>query len=140
MRRRFNLIPFTVTIPPADRDPQLGDKLRAEWPGILAWAIDGCVAWQEQGLNPPQCVTEATGAYLETEDSFGTWIDECCDRQERAWEASKNLYASWRQWAEASGEFVGSQKRFAEAMQSHGFEPARFGTSRARGFNGISLK
>ena len=39
MRRRMNLLPFVVTIPPAERDSQLGEKLRAEWPGILGWAI-----------------------------------------------------------------------------------------------------
>jgi P4 family phage/plasmid primase-like protien len=36
IRRRFNLIPFTVKIPPARRDPMLPEKLKAEWPGILA--------------------------------------------------------------------------------------------------------
>ena len=43
-------MPFTVTIPAAERDPQLTDKLKAEWPRILQWAIDGCAEWQEHGL------------------------------------------------------------------------------------------
>ena len=47
IRRRVNLIPFTVTIPPEERDRQLGDKLKAEWPGILQWMIDGCLQWQQ---------------------------------------------------------------------------------------------
>ena len=51
IRRRLHLIPFTVTIPPDERDPDLPDKLRAEWPAILRWAIDGCLAWQREGLN-----------------------------------------------------------------------------------------
>jgi len=52
IRRRFNLIPFTVTIPPERRDPDLFEKLKPEWPGILKWAIDGCLAWQRDGLPP----------------------------------------------------------------------------------------
>ena len=41
IRRRFNLIPFGVTIPPLERDQQIGKKLKDEWPGILAWMISG---------------------------------------------------------------------------------------------------
>jgi putative DNA primase/helicase len=50
MRRRFHLLPFTVRIPPEDRDPHLREKLKAEWPGILAWMIKGCLEWQEHGV------------------------------------------------------------------------------------------
>ena len=74
IRRRFNLIPFTVTIPEEERDPELGDKLKAELPGILAWAIQGCLIWQAEGLSPPKAVTEATEAYLQAEDSVSAWI------------------------------------------------------------------
>jgi putative DNA primase/helicase len=68
IRRRFHLIPFAVTIPPEERDKDLTEKLRAEWPGILAWMIEGCLAWQESGLNPPAAVLTATAAYLEAEE------------------------------------------------------------------------
>jgi putative DNA primase/helicase len=60
IRRRFNLVPFSVTIPQAERDIELSEKLKAEWPGILAWMIGGCLQWQQIGLAPPRCVTEAT--------------------------------------------------------------------------------
>src|SRR6185437_3592026 len=33
-RRRFNLIPFTVTIPKDERDGKLSEKLKEEWPAI----------------------------------------------------------------------------------------------------------
>jgi putative DNA primase/helicase len=83
-RRRFNLIPFTVTIPANERDKDLGDKLKAEWPGILQWMIDGCLAWQREGLNPPEAVTAATSAYLEAQDSVAAWLDECCELDPKA--------------------------------------------------------
>ena len=53
MRRRLKLLPFTVTIPAAERDFELTDKLRAEWGGILEWMIEGCLSWQRKGLNAP---------------------------------------------------------------------------------------
>ena len=64
MRRRLLLVPFTVQIPPAERDPQLAEKLEAEWPAILRWCIDGCLEWQRIGLAPPAIVRDATDEYF----------------------------------------------------------------------------
>jgi putative DNA primase/helicase len=52
--RRIHLIPFTNTFEGANNDKRLKDALRQELPGILAWLVRGCLAWQEQGLNPPR--------------------------------------------------------------------------------------
>jgi putative DNA primase/helicase len=103
IRRRFNLIPFTVTIPPDERDETLPEKLKAELPGILAWIIKGCADWQERGLAPPQIVTEATAAYLESEDAIAAWIEDCANRDPNAFAKNSELFASWSQWAGKSG-------------------------------------
>ena len=90
MRRRVNLIPFAVTIPEAERDPQLVEKLKAEWPGILQWMIDGCLDWQEMGLAPPEAVTNATDAYFAGEDGFANWIAERCEEVRGHWSRSSD--------------------------------------------------
>jgi putative DNA primase/helicase len=69
MRRRMLLVPFTVRIPPEERDPDLPEKVKAEWPAILRWAIDGCLKWQRIGLAPPKIVTEATDEYTSSNGS-----------------------------------------------------------------------
>ena len=120
IRRRFNLIPFNITIPPEERDADLPNKLKAELPGSLAWMIDGCTQWQELGLAPPQIVTEATAAYLESEDAVAAWIEECCERDPQAWASSAALFKSWNEWATLAGEFVGSTRRFAQLLESRG--------------------
>jgi putative DNA primase/helicase len=99
IRRRFNLIPFTVTIPPEERDDQLAEKLKLELPGILAWMLEGCLDWQEQGLTAPQIVTEATAEYLQDEDALSAWIDECGERDPRGRELATDLFSSFSQWA-----------------------------------------
>lgn len=76
IRSRFHLIPFLVFIPKEERDKELVEKLKAEWPGILTWLINGCLEWQVDGLRPPQAVREATAAYLASEDDIATWIDQ----------------------------------------------------------------
>ena len=140
IRRRMNLLPFTVTISAADRDPDLPDKLRAEWPGILAWAIQGCAEWQEEGLCPPAAVFEATAEYLDTEDALAGWLAECCEPEPRVQVppmSSTLLYSSWRTWAEKAGEFVGSQKRFTQAMVSKGYQPEKITEGQDRNKMGL---
>ena len=138
IRRRFQLIPFTVTIPPAERDETLTEQLKAEWPGILAWMIEGCLAWQRQGLNPPNAVLVATAEYLEGEDAILAWIEEACELGPQLHAKASDLYCSWTGWANSNGEHVGSSKRFTQSLEAHGFQRAR--TRAARGFIGLSIK
>jgi putative DNA primase/helicase len=138
IRRRFHLVPFTFTIPEEQRDPELTTKLRQEWPGILAWMIDGALNWQEQGLRPPEAITAATRAYLEAEDALSAWLEECCDRGDpSAWETTSSLFGSWRSWAEKAGEHPGTMKRFVQNLEARGFTWER--TRTGRGFRGVRL-
>jgi len=137
IRRRFNLIPFTVTIPPEQRDPELAEKLKAELPGILAWMLDGARAWQQQGLNPPQVVTAATDAYLEAEDGVSSWIEECCQRDPNSFATSTNLFTSWSEWATKHGEYVGTVRKLVSTLESRGFDPCR--KNSGRGFLGLRI-
>lgn len=138
MRRRFNLIPFAVTIPPEERDAGLKAKLRAEWPGILAWMIVGCVEYQRLGLAPPDAVRAATDAYMEGEDAISAWMDDACERDPQARETNSALFSSWKAWAERHGEFVGQVRSFTQALEARGFQPWR--TTQARGRVGLRLK
>jgi putative DNA primase/helicase len=137
IRRRFNLIPFTVTIPPHERDETLGDKLQEELPGILAWMIEGCTNWQQRGLDPPRIVTDATAAYLASEDAIAAWVEDCCERSE-VFTTSTCLFRSWSDWATTNGEHIGSTKRFVAALEARGFTPGR--RTHGRGFEDLKLR
>jgi putative DNA primase/helicase len=137
IRRRLNLIPFTVTIPPAERDPDLGTKLREEWPGILAWMAAGCFEWQIKGLRPPEKVQAATAAYLDAEDSLSQWISEAGKRDPMEFETDSKLFASWVSWANKSGEHPGKRKQFIEKLEGMGLERHR--RESGRGFLGLRL-
>jgi putative DNA primase/helicase len=138
IRRRFYLVPFTITI--AKPDKELLEKLRAEWPGILQWAIEGGLEWQRIGLAAPVAVRQATEAYLASEDAIAQWIEDGCGCDRINTERSAMLFASWKDWAEAAGEFVGSQKRFAQALEDRGFERFRDSRTRQAMFRGIALR
>jgi putative DNA primase/helicase len=136
IRRRFNLIPFAVTITKEERDEELPNKLIVEWPGILAWMIEGCVAWQRIGLAPPKAVTEATKEYLEAEDAIKLWLDEACAKGPGEWTDVGSLFLCWSEWCDAHGEFVGSARRFSQRLEAHGYKPQRIDK---RGFAGLTI-
>lgn len=139
MKRRMHLVPFTVTIPAERRDRQLPTKLLTERDGILAWALAGCLAWQRDGLRPPESVLKATAEYFEAEDAVGRWIDERCVTHANAKSLTTELFNDWKQWADSSGEFVGSQRRFSDLLLSKGLQKWR-NSCGVRGFQGIGLK
>ena len=76
--RRIKLIPFDVTIPEEERDNRLLSKLRDELPGILAWAVRGCLDWQEHGLGEPSKVKSATQDYRSEMDALAQFRADCC--------------------------------------------------------------
>jgi putative DNA primase/helicase len=115
MRRRMHLVPLTYV--PAKPDTGLGEALRAELGGIMAWAADGCLAWQRMGLAPPAAVRSATDEYFAAQDVLGEWLAERVERVPRAVAQSADLYAAWSIWATRRGEEAGTQKRFSEAME-----------------------
>jgi putative DNA primase/helicase len=98
IRRRLNLVPFTVTIPKDERDSRLSEKLRSEFSGILKWALQGCLDWQRRGLSAPSAVRAATEEYLAAEDAIGRWLEERCTRNKGDWATSSDLFSDWKAW------------------------------------------
>ena len=116
----------------------MAEKLKAEWPGILQWAIDGCLEWQKQGLAPPAAVRTATDEYLADEDSVARWLEECCVTGKHHWGIGNHLWSSWKAWAEPNNERVGTRKGFAQTMISRGFPIAK--SQEVRGHQGVDLR
>lgn len=131
--RRIRLVPFTVTIPEGERDPKLLAKLRTELPGILAWAVRGCLEWQSDGLRPPAEVLAATNDYRAEMDTLAAFLDECCVVAPGAEAKAADLYAAIVAWAEAGGEHVGTQRAFGLRLAERGFEKVKRGVIHWRG-------
>jgi putative DNA primase/helicase len=140
IRRRMNLIPFAVTIPEDKRETDLYEKLVSERPAILHWMLEGCLAWQTQGLAAPECVLSATADYLEAEDKLGLWLAERCVMEPRDTTSSSAAFEDWKTWCEEIGEHSGSQRAFSQELETR--EGIRKNPERraGRGFIGFSLK
>lgn len=139
MRRRLNLVPFTVTIPPARRDKHLADKLEAESAGIMTWIVQGAVEYFRLGLTPPRAVTAATEDYFGAEDIFTQWLDDRTERGVQHWEPSGLLFGSWKAYAEAANHRPGDQRTFVNRMSAAGFDPGNSRAKNGRHWNGLRL-
>jgi putative DNA primase/helicase len=119
------LVPFTVEISPVDKNFKA--SLRPEWPGILAWAIQGCLEWQRRGLDPPPTVLDATGEYFADQDTLGRWFSERCNPKVNAETGSSHAYGDWKVWAESEKEYVISHKSFTQGLVEKGFKKTKDG-------------
>lgn len=119
--RRVHLVPFTEQIPADERDKDLLVKLRAELPGILNWALEGCREWQAEGLNPPACITDATRAYRTEMDLLGHWLAEECEIGTTHQIGSRDLYQNYRKWCELGNILPLSNLMFMRKIEGRGY-------------------
>jgi putative DNA primase/helicase len=136
----LNIVPFTRK--PAKPDPLLADKLKAEGPAILRWAVEGCLDWQRNGLIRPSVIKAETDDYFAEQDTFRQWLAEECECEPgNRWKnaASGALFDSWKSYAVAANELVGTQKAFSDKLTRAGFTK-RKGSKGARLFEGLQLK
>lgn len=112
--RRIRLIPFEVNIPPERVDKNLKYKLRKELPQIMAWAVEGCLKWQKEGLDLPQCVQTATADYKVEMDILASFVESCVivDYDEKEGVAGADLFTAYSGWAKKNNEFEMTSRKF----------------------------
>jgi P4 family phage/plasmid primase-like protien len=139
--RRIHLVPFTVTIPKGERDGKLPAKLAAELPGILNWAIAGCLDWQKDGLGVPQAVTDATEEYRQEQDVLADFIAEHCMIDPQAYAVAGPLHKVYTAWCEANGTKPLSSQAFGRRLTERGFkaDKPRIGGKQTRIWRGIGF-
>ena len=147
--RRVRLVPFDVHFWNPDKkgesgpehlraDKTLADALRDELPGILNWALQGCISWQRDGLPEPKSVADATAEYRTESDPLEAFLSERCLCAGHYETANAQLYKEFSEWAQREDENELSQKAFTARMKFKGFENTR-GTGGLRKWKGVGL-
>ena len=114
-------------------------RLRAEAPGILRWAVEGCLRWQREGLAPPADVERATAEYRSGEDALGLFLTECCLLEANARCGKTALYEAYAAWAKRSGEDTVPMREFRKALLDRGYVEERVGRVGTRCWAGVGL-
>lgn len=140
MRRRLHIVPFLHKPPVVDHE--LEAKLREELPGIMAWAIQGCLKWQHDGLTKPESVIAATDEYFDAEDTIGEWLEARTVKSPDTFSSTEDLFTDWKEFAKRIGIEAGKAKDLVQDLARRGFRNGRRrnGTgSNVRGFLDVML-
>ncbi|MGR6923112.1 DNA primase family protein [[Actinomadura] parvosata] len=123
--RRILVVPFDVVIPEDERDGDLPTRLKAAASAVLAWTYQGWLAYQKEGLNPPDAVRARTRAYQQSSDTLARFLSERTYATQSGRVKARDLFAAWSAWCLASGEEPGSEVAFADSMANRGYEKVR---------------
>lgn len=136
--RRIALVEFGAQIPECEVDPALPEKLRGERSGILRWLVEGCLAWQRDGLTRPQAVINATREYREVEDLFGRFVSERCVEapNKHAW--ASDLLDAYNEWLGSQGERYVTPKALSASLQNRDHKAHKVGGKKR--YRGIDLR
>ncbi len=140
MWRRVRLVPWEVTIPAAERDPDLADKLRAEAPGILNWIVEGARRFLADGFDPPPAVQAATADYRAEQDTVGRFIADALVLG-RGWARSSDIRAELESWCDDQGVMVPSMKEITNELHAAGCRSDRrkFAGQKFTVWTGVSI-
>jgi putative DNA primase/helicase len=149
---RLHLVDFAVRFvkgtptKPNERpvDLRMKEKLQAEYPGILAWLVRGCLEWQQQGLNPPAKVLEATNEYRSDEDLMQQFFVECLITEnvpETDFILSTPLHQFFSVWWEKNiNKKPYSQKAFGGRMKKKGYPSEKIpAAGNLMGYRGLRI-
>jgi len=133
---RIRLVPFRVSF--ADReDQELGAKLAAESAGILAWLVEGCLEWQDEGLGTCDAVVQATAAYRTENDVIARFVDDCCELGDEHRVERKVLRAALARYCEENGDEIPPATTLGRWLTERGARETR--ANGKKGYRGIRL-
>ena len=135
--RRIHLVPFPVQIPKDEVDKNLPEKLKDELPGILAWAVRGCLEWQKQGLHIPEKVRQATEQYRMEMDRLGNFLADCCKEGADEKLPLGEAFDAYKRWADNACQDTVGKRTFGDLMRQRGFAQAK--TNGIRFWKGVGL-
>ena len=139
--RRVKMIPFNATIPEAKRVKDYHEVLAAELPGILNWALAGCLDWQAEGLGTCKAVEEATADYQEEQDAFRRFLEDRCAILPAAKVQPSHLLAAYLKWAAENGEpDLSSQALWSKLQERQEFRVVQRKSNGARWWVGVGLR
>lgn len=106
--RRVRKIPFEYNF---EKDAEKNEnffeeKLLPEMPGILNWALEGCLKWQHEGMQVPDIVKYAIDDYKHDMDPVQRFIEECCIVSETVRANRNSLYDAYCEWCKENKEYT----------------------------------
>ena len=137
--RRFAIVPWPVSIPPERRDPLLRERITREAPGLLNWLVQGCIAWNRDGLQIPEACRAVTNDFRQESDELADFIGEALSKDPERYCLKGEVYLAYKRWAEEGGLRRKTKRQLSTALQERGFESGRTPATRDHSWIGWTL-
>lgn len=118
--RRCRHVPFGVTFKDDARDNRLREKLEVERSGILNWALEGLREWQEDGLQEPGIVMQATREYQDDQSVVRAFLDDRTKKVPGHCVPLTQLHEEYLEWAKRNGEKNLSNRALKRQLEETG--------------------
>ena len=128
--RRIRLIPYNATFEKENKTKGLAEKLKDELPGILNWAIEGCLEWQDKGLKTPKEIILATKNYRKEMDVIGIFLEDCCRTKAGTRTSKGDMHDAYSKWCKAYDKNPLIINMFGKKMKERGTEESKSGDIR----------
>jgi len=140
---RLKPIPFVVSIPQDQIDRGLGQRLRDEADGVLAWLVEGCRMWRDEGLDQPEEVVAANQLWRNEMDPLPDFLADCCEILPSSVCQVSTLWKAHEAWADENADrFPLKRPQFAKRLEQAGFRRRqhRLDGKSQRAWIGLKLK
>jgi P4 family phage/plasmid primase-like protien len=118
MWRRMELLPFQVTIPPAEQDHQLAAKLKTELPGILNWALTGRRRLHAQSRFTTSAIANAAlNEYREQSNPARQFLSEHCHLDPSVNTSVERVYSRYVHWSKMNGHTPIGNAQFGKELK-----------------------
>ena len=125
MKQRVHVVPFLQKFRDTDREQKGLREFFTEpeqLQGIFSWMLEGCLAYQKDGLKPPASVTATTEQYFKDADLFEQFLSEHTEEGPEFFESTENLFQRWSFFCERQGQAdrftVGNTTSFTATLKS----------------------
>jgi len=142
--RRILRIGFEHTVPPERRDKTLKLYLRNPIGGgqaVIAWAVEGCLRWQREGLTVPEAVRKSTEAYRQESDPMATFFEDALHFTPGAWTLWNEIWNAYCDHSAENGtpeKYRVSPKRLQERLKGRECKAER--RNQGRGWAGVEFQ
>lgn len=141
--RRLQRLPFEHALAEDERDPKVKQRLCDEaLPALLAWAVRGCLAWQQGGLKPADVVRAKTAELRADFDPLAEFLAEGCVFAGQAETPALELRQAYEAWAASMGARPINNRDWSQRLKARGCESIRRrsgGGERATFWRGVGL-
>lgn len=103
-----------------NEDKTLTDRLLAELPGILNWAIQGYRRLNERGyFEIPESAADAVQELYDLGSPISAFLRDCCVVEHGAEVGCSTLYDAWREWCTEHGrDRPGTEQTFGRDLKA----------------------